>query len=108
MGYLNCYCQKRIEEYGFGIVKEVFADSKKKLCEEWLSSYESANGFMTSIIFLINVINLVIAYIISALVKYEKSHNTNQALTSATLKIFIAQFINSVDIQCYFRLLLFC
>jgi len=98
MGFLNCYCQRRIKEFGFDIVKEVFAGSNKKLCEEWLSSYESTNGFILGIGFFINIINIVIAYIISALVKYEKPHCTNQALISGTLKIFIAQFVNTVTL----------
>lgn len=96
MGYLVCYCSRQIKKFGFGIVNEVFSTSKRKLCSEWLHSYESANGFTIGIVFLIIVSNVVIGYFVGSMGEFERSHTASKALASGTLKIFVAQFVNSV------------
>lgn len=95
MGYLGCYCSKRFTSIGFDITKEEFSDGKK-LCKDWLKRFAASNGFLLGIIVAICVANVILTYLLAAITKFEKRHSVTSELTSSTLKILIAQFINSV------------
>jgi len=97
MGYLSCYCTKRIKESGIEAIEEVFAQSGKKLCKEWVESYKIVNGLIVGVLTLITISNAIIPYIVVKLTKFEKWHSRTAELASGTLKIFILQFINSVN-----------
>jgi len=96
MGYLGCYCSNRFKTYGFGIRDEVFEDGSK-LCEDWIKKFAMSTGFLLGIIIAVSVVNIALAYILAALTKLERRHSVTSEITSSTLKILIAQFINIVS-----------
>ena len=95
MGYLACYCSKRFMSSGFDTRKEVFPDGRK-LCYDWLKTFGLSNGFLLGIVIAVCIVNVILSYILSAITKFEKRHSITSELTSITLKILIAQFINAV------------
>lgn len=97
MGFLTCYCAKRIRELGTEAAEEVFQGSGRRLCKEWAGSYSVANGLMLGIAAVVTLVNVAIPYVVVALTKFEKLHSATAELVSATVKIFVLQFVNSVS-----------
>lgn len=95
MGYLACYCSKRFVSSGFKITNEEFPGGEK-LCNDWITSFGITNGLMIGIVGIVSVTNLVICYLLAAITRFERHHSVTNELVSETLKILIAQFINSV------------
>lgn len=104
MGYLACYCAGRFTRSGFGITKEEFPDGRR-LCKDWIEKFALSNGFLLGIVLTVSGANLVLTYILAAITKFEKRHSLTSELTSTTLKILIAQFINTVSAFLTCRLL---
>lgn len=95
MGYLACYCAERFKSSGFGITKEVFGDGRK-LCKDWIGKFALSNGFLVGIVVIVSLANIILTYLLATITKIERRHSITSELTSSTLKIIIAQFINSV------------
>jgi hypothetical protein len=95
MGYLACYCSKEFTSSGFAITKKAFPDGRK-LCKDWLETFALSNGFLLGIVITVCIVNLILIYLLAAITKFEKRHSITSELTSTTLKILIAQFINTV------------
>jgi hypothetical protein len=73
----------------------VFEDGSR-LCEDWIKKFAMSNGFLIGIIIAVSIVNIALAYTLAAITKIERRHSITSELTSSTLKILIAQFINTV------------
>lgn len=92
-GLLQCYCEADITNR----LNDVFADSNgDKLCLTWLQDKALTYTLTLAIVFGVLCINYIMQYLYSRLSKFEKHKSLTEQLGSRVMKVFIAQFLNTV------------
>lgn len=92
-GLLQCYCERDIT----GRLNTVFPDSgNKKLCLTWLEDRALTYTLTYAVVFGVIVINYLVQFLFSTLSRFEKHKSMTDQIGSRVLKVFVAQFLNTV------------
>ena len=97
LGLLTCYCAETIQSSGLSAANILFPIRRQELCQDWLTAYGTSNGMMLAIVLFVSIAKIGISYLLVSLSKFERSHSVTAELASGTFKIFVAQFINAVN-----------
>ena len=90
-GYLECYCSASISQ----TLYQVFPNGQQ-LCKEWLQNKLNFFGITFIAIFSVLFINMIMEFIFKALSKFERHRTVTELLGSTVIKIFFAQYLNTV------------
>ena len=98
IGLLQCYCTIDIT----GRLYDEFSgvnDGNSQLCFTWLTDRALTYSLTFLIVFGVISINYLVQWLFSNLSKFEKHKSLTEQLSSRVIKVFIAQFLNTVCTQ---------
>ena len=93
-GYLQCYCLNDL----VGRLYTVFPDSdNEQLCFSYLKARVLTYSLTFAIVFGVIIINYIVQFLFNTLSQFEKHATLTDQLGSRVIKVFIGQFINTVN-----------